>query len=417
MRRFTVPLFVALLSLPSCEGGARTEPSVSRDSAGIRIIESRAPLWRAGSAWRLDPVPALSIGSVEGEEAYLLARVAGVDRLSDGGIVVANGGSDDVRVFDARGRHRFTIGRRGEGPGEFTWIRALWVLPGDSILVASSGGGRFTLFDASGGLAATRQGPPFIDPLGRFSDGSFLMARYANPDGATEPGIHRDSLLYAVYRARSIDAAAEARELVSSFGPQTLVNWPVDTLAIVAGGARYRALRGPGMVQEAVPFTADTRTAVAGVEVFMGDGTTFQVDVHARAGGLSRRIRLLEPNPVVTDSDVAAWQAMRRSWARTDDQRAWAERVIAEMPFPRVKPAYSGLMVDTGGNLWVERFALDREIPSRWAVFDPDGRYLGDVETPARFIMRGIGEDWIIGVWWNEEDVEFVRVYRLHRSV
>jgi hypothetical protein len=400
----------------ACDDTARSRATVFRDSAGIRIAESRVPLWGPGEAWRLDSLAALSIGQVEGEEAYLLSRIAGLGRLSDGSIVVANGASDEIRVFDAAGHYRFTIGRRGEGPGEFTWLRALWVLPGDSILVASSGGGRFTLFAATGTLAATRFGPPYIDPLGRFRDGAFLMARYANPGGATEPGFHRDTLLYAAYRAETMDDPESMREAAGSFGLQAVVNWPVDTIAIVQGGERYRAVRGQGMTQEAVPFTPDVRTAVAGFEVFIGDGSTFRIDVRAHDGTLRRSIRLLEPNPPLAEADIEAWKTMRRGWARNDDQRAWAERIIAEMPFPDVKPAFSGLIVDSGGNLWVERYTLDRDNPSHWAVFDAEGRYLGDVETPAHFIVRVIGDDWMLGVQWNEEDVEFVRVYHLDRA-
>ena len=41
-------------------------------------------------------------------------------KLSDGRIVVANGGSDELRIFDRSGTHVGTWGGQGEGPGEFT---------------------------------------------------------------------------------------------------------------------------------------------------------------------------------------------------------------------------------------------------------------------------------------------------------
>lgn len=45
----------------------------------------------------------------------MLHRVAGGFRFADGHIVVANGGTQEVRVYDARGRFLLSGGRRGEG--------------------------------------------------------------------------------------------------------------------------------------------------------------------------------------------------------------------------------------------------------------------------------------------------------------
>jgi hypothetical protein len=59
------------------------------------------------------------IGLEEGDPAYLLDRVSGAVRLSDGRIVISNSGSVELRVYDAEGRYLQAIGRQGGGPGEF----------------------------------------------------------------------------------------------------------------------------------------------------------------------------------------------------------------------------------------------------------------------------------------------------------
>jgi hypothetical protein len=48
-------------------------------------------------------------------------------------------------------------------------------------------------------------------------------------------------------------------------------------------------------------------------------------------------------------------------------------------------------------------------------VFDPQGKLLGAVTLPARFVPRHIGNDFVLGVWKTENDVEVVRMYRLRK--
>ena len=61
-----------------------------RDSAGIQIVESTAPAWEKGEAWRVDPAPILTIGVLEGLEEYQLFRAFSPVRTSRGEIVVVN---------------------------------------------------------------------------------------------------------------------------------------------------------------------------------------------------------------------------------------------------------------------------------------------------------------------------------------
>ena len=88
------------------------------------------------------------------------------------------------------------------------------------------------------------------------------------------------------------------------------------------------------------------------------------------------------------------------------------------MVYPESHPAFGRIYVDLPGNLWVLRTSPDRvpADPEPWDVFDPEGVWLGAVALPARFTMREIGDDYVAGVWRDELDVEYVRVYRLLKS-
>jgi hypothetical protein len=124
-------------------GNGESEPAVEavvlRDSAGIRIVENAAPEWPADGGWTVSGSPRVTIGLIDGEEPYLLDRVAGAVLNRDGHIVIANAGTAELRFFDRSGRHIRTVGGQGGGPGEYRRPSHLMVGPGDTLLVWDAG--------------------------------------------------------------------------------------------------------------------------------------------------------------------------------------------------------------------------------------------------------------------------------------
>ena len=94
-------------------------PFQVRDSAGIRIIENQSPAEGSRLAWRIGPEPALTIGSVEGTGGFQFHLVDDAVKLGDGRLVVANGGSHQLLIFDGDGSYLTAWGQKGEGPGDF----------------------------------------------------------------------------------------------------------------------------------------------------------------------------------------------------------------------------------------------------------------------------------------------------------
>ena len=67
--------------------------------------------------------------------------------------------------------------------------------------------------------------------------------------------------------------------------------------------------------------------------------------------------------------------------------------------------------MDASGSLWVARYAPDETQQHLWDVFDAVGRWLGEVETPIGGRIWEIGENYLLGTWRDELDVEEVRLY------
>jgi DNA-binding beta-propeller fold protein YncE len=60
-----------------------------------------------------------SIGTSEGQDEYVFSRIGGLDVDDDGKIYAIDSLSAHIRVFDDSGQFVWTIGRKGQGPGEF----------------------------------------------------------------------------------------------------------------------------------------------------------------------------------------------------------------------------------------------------------------------------------------------------------
>ena len=66
----------------------------------------------------------MRVGLLDGPDEYIFGNITGAVRLEDGSVVVADEQSHEVRKYDAGGRHLWTSGREGEGPGEYKGLLA-----------------------------------------------------------------------------------------------------------------------------------------------------------------------------------------------------------------------------------------------------------------------------------------------------
>ena len=78
-------------------------------------------------------------------------------------------------------------------------------------------------------------------------------------------------------------------------------------------------------------------------------------------------------------------------------------------------PAYEQILLDQVGNLWAAEYLVLDETPV-WQVLDPQGSWLGQVAMPPGGRISEIGEDYVLGVWRDEMDVETLRMYGLVKS-
>lgn len=416
MSRFRLSSLLVLLGgfLSGCEVGPTPEPTFTvRDSAGIEIVESTSP--RLGSnAWTISEEPVLQIGETEGEDAYLFAGInpQGATGLplvflwAMDQIVVCNGMDRTIRVFDEHGGLVRIIGGEGEGPGEFSVMEACW--PTVSGMVVA-GGNYLSFLDLEGAITRKVRIPTVdgarVFPYGIFEDGSYLVIRpHDIPDS---PGMY--------------DAAAGAF-IVGTDGE------PSSELFRVKQDRRLHEGRY-SITQQFGPLGSILGSANG---IFYGWPETYSISAFNKEGVLRRVVsRAWKPVPITTE-DIGWWLSLRDTlvelWGNDspDFRRAYREQT-GIMVFPEYLAPFDRLLVDHTEHLWVRNthirydraFAAFRvRFPQErtWDVFDPEGRWVTTLTLPNSFRVHDIGEDYILGVWQDDLDVEYVRMFSLDRG-
>ena len=378
-----------------------------RDSAGIAIITSAAPVLAATRALRIASEPTLVIGT--GNEApHQLSRVRGAARLADGSVVAADGGSTELRLFDAQGRFVRLLGRKGGGPGELPGLENVVHLRGDTLAVVVRIG-RAVYYDGSGDFLwnvdhytapADRgfTGPRAI--VGAFGDGTTVILTVVRPRprGRGDRWIMTAPVAIIDRNGATISALGEL-----PFSPVVMDEYP----------------RPPW-------FAPPLAVANTDASFYIGLGTEYSIRQYTRDGSLARIIRRVWAPARITGDDIDRYVVeWGKRWIRSTGPEAERQRAdLRDDPYERVVPAFSQFVADRAGRLWVRAPDLRDApragqlnsmplVPSTWSVFDRTGAWLCDVELPANFSPMEIGPDYVLAVVRDEDDVETVVLHAL----
>ena len=415
--------FPALLAACGADESAprATAAVVERDSAGIRIVETAAPAWEEpGAGWRVTAEPTLQIGVVEGPTEYMFDRIMGAVRFADGTIAVGTMGSGSIRYYDAEGTFLREAGRPGEGPGEFRQLMGVQHLSGDT-LMADNAREEALFFDIAGnhvrtvsaGLLATEWGYAF--PIGWLADGTVIAATspQSPPEGST--GAVADSGNLMLWEG-------------TGYGPP-VVRLPMRVWSDGPDPRRLPQQFGPGVAlathQNSLFFSFASHP---NVHVFT---PAEEAETGTRTLHLERILRRLawSPEPVTQDAiDAFTHQYVNEATGEDGQPNPRMEQLrrsnLERMSFAEHFPAHRRMLVDRSGGVWLQHYvqmptasAWNQTLsePTVWDAYTPAGAWMGPVELPADFHPFEIGDDYVLGLWRDDMDVEYVRMYGLEK--
>jgi hypothetical protein len=369
--------------------------------------QSGPPTWTLREDWRL------RTSSVD------LIQIQGLTVTPEGGVIVVSGQDRQIHRFEPGGRLRFTAGREGRGPGEFT-LPQLARTTGDSLWVHDLMARRLTVLGPTGRyvrsveLTATRQLPPDAGALaGRTVTG--LSPEYVTAQGeivgwVTVPGATRNDasrqVLVRVARDSSLTVYTDRPDAGRStvgwqgangsygftpipFAPRSFVGASPDGRRIVIAYAEVR----DGPLRELLLRTVDAAT---------GRSTEQQHTFRALPVSRARRdsaMRIVRgevsrPMPVPPADAIA--------------------RIEAEIPTTDDLIGRGQLLVAPDGTVYVPMQTAEHPA-LRYAVFAPSGAHTAWITLPAGVFLRAATDTHLWGTVTDDDGFPHVVRYAIVR--
>ncbi|HEY5545999.1 MAG TPA: hypothetical protein VIK50_08070 [Gemmatimonadaceae bacterium] len=345
------------------------------------------------------------------------SEVGAIRELRDGRVIVVDARELAVKILDPRLRMATTIGRTGDGPGEYRWPSRLFPLSGDSTLLQDAAGGRLLVIEPDGKPGG------FYDPnraggdsiiararrfFVRMGDGRGHLFGESQPIRVGAGGVLELADHAAIER---LDVATRERDTVALFP--------------VRKDANARLIAGMGAVvtqPRTQPFPAWEHWAVApdGRIAFIFFDP-YRVDFV----GANRRVTQNAPIPY---DRVRVDDALKKQYREELERPRMVMRgnrggastmEMMKMPFtgpsewPEFLPPYLGsAMFAPDGLLWIPR-ATAAGKPPLYDIIDGQGKLFERVQLPPRTKLVGFGANTVYLVRLDEDDLQYLQCHAL----
>jgi len=365
------------------------------------------------SEWSVSTEPYSVVGR-EGDPHLEFHHIAGVATLRDGGLVVADGASDQLRVLSRSGEFIRVFGRSGDGPGEFRGLAGI-MTSGDTILAFDRpfrAAARFQAFrEVEGFVWGTtlrpRDGSPSATPAAILSSLALVVMRggWRVVTPPPEGTIARDTVTLGVVQ---LGGAADS-QVVRWLGEFPNNAW--FSYQLPPGGPVQRSMGlytlGPSLV-----------VGTSGRRVWIGDTGTGIIKVFSSDG--SPVMQMQFPLPPRTLDEAALQRARAAALARVTDPDIAGERARINALYslelrPAMAPRFTRFTAGVDNEMWVECFSEMQTAEHCAVVLDPAGRLVGGATIPAGLELRAVDRDRIVGVHTDADGVQRIVMHRLTR--
>lgn len=350
-------------------------------------------------AWSADPDPILRVGSLEGDTPDVFGRISSLILVPGGGVVVTDALAGEIRRFSSTGEHRGSMGRLGEGPGEFSTSVTLLRVAGDSMWVWDQRQRRLSIF-ADGDLASSWTVPTDVSITRPMPVGSGLIGEAGlRVDGELASGLSRPPL-----RVVRVDRDGSVTELFETEGREGFMDIRTSN-GEITGVNIFRLPFGRQPYFAVVPNGHGTRI-IGGpndrlvLREWSGDGELRAIH---RYPGMDRPM---------TEARV---QRARDDILTRFDEPSPAQRQqldLLESTLPDYVPAFDRLWADDEDRLWLRRSVEDGV--EEWMVLGLDDlRPLARIGLPRGFALMDVRDGLLGGRWLDELEVSHAQVLRL----
>lgn len=411
MRQFEVSSVCALMAtftFGACADGGSGWQGTVTDSAGVAVVSnSGGGLWEGSESWTVEED--LRIGAAAGEPEYQFGQIVGLDVGADGRIYVMDQQASEVRVFSPDGQYVTSIGRPGGGPGELGQAAGpVFVGPGDTISVPDASHQRVTRFTPEGEPAGT-----YALPM----TGGIPVKWMQTPQA--------ELVQQAMIMAMPGQEGVEPRNLLLR---RDATGQILDTLKVMPAGQTMDFSSGqPRMTL----FAPEPMWAIRpDGSLLYGNNGEYRLEVLGLDGQVQRIIKRDQERRPISERDQQEFRrVIEDAWEQAGMPPQALEMMSRAVSFAPYYPAYANLFGGPDGTTWVQGVQSPESVQEsggsfgiqdiggpEWEVFDAEGRFLGVVRMPDRFMPLLFEGEHVYGVLRDELDIQYAARMRLHRG-
>lgn len=328
---------------------------------------------------------------VSEQEDFLIGHATDVAVGSDGHVYTVDREMHHVKVLSPTGELTGTIGREGEGPGEFQRPASVAIARGDSVFVFDDAARRISVFapetfELERTVSLTDHPPPdlFATSVLVPSEQEGFVVGYGSV-------IHDESTHAAVYR---VDAAGRAQ-------PDSFFTTREPTFLTDESGEVPRSMPEPFRRASFKQLGPDDR-------LYHTDNDSMRVDIYNLQRDHEHTIRVpFEPVPV-TEKDI--------EHVKEQFDSEWASRMIDRADLAETKPAFDQFLVDDRHRLWFKRPTGDPDA-SEWWVVDSEEQRVQTARVPAQVTFTEFRDGYAYGTVEGQDHLPAVTRYAIDNEL
>jgi len=357
----SIALFLSVIILLVSCGKQKTEwKGTIEEVDGVTVVKNPKEPMYGEEVFSLEKE--LSIGEAAGREEYIFSEIGTLAVDDEERIYVSDRKETHIKFFDKDGVYLMTIGRKGQGPGEFERISGMQITHQKELLVFDMNMRRLSFFTVDGKLIET--------------------------------------LSISELRPLKLNVNSQRNLIIQSFALDLLTNQSISELKIYdANLSLLQTIAAPSPSNLFNPFDPFFIWKLAKDDnIIYGCNEAYELQILDPGGNLIKKI-VKEYDPVKI----------------TKEEKQEAEKTFSppsKIDYPSFRPAYRYFTLDDEGKIFVQTFEKTEDGNRYYYdVFDPEGRYV--TKIPLSFTPRVCKKSKLYTVEEDEDGYQYVKRYKV----
>ncbi len=356
---FIIAIFLAIICFP--EEPMTAENTLFQKAEDVVVVSNpKTPAHEMRIVFKEE----LTIGEVEGDENYMFGSGIYFNTDDERNFYVVDWENNRIQKYDFEGKYLLTIGREGQGPGEFRSLSIPRFDKDNNLYISDGLNRRISFFDKDGQYlrqirVQERYENIYINSKSFIVAYKWRMAREGNETKQTR--------LFGLFDDKF--------NLVEEFFNDEIVT-PMPTGRDASSIAESLAKS-----YSSFAFKPQPRIMLADNDfIYFGYPEKYEISVYTPEGKLDKKItRDYESIPVSEKDEISFAKLLGNALPSvlTEDIK---KKVFQNIKYPKYKPAYQSLALMENGWLAVIADSVEDEY-TLFDIFNQEGKYIANFKT------------------------------------